>query len=351
MAHAQSSVTLYGVVDESVRYLTHVNKEGDSSIGLGNGGITESRWGLKGAEDLGGGWSTFFKLESRFFINSGQSDSASSFFNDANIGVRSDSYGELITGRQYTLMIEGITVGGYGSNWWLPYDFSFQPEVTMSGGIWTSNQVQYRKQYDGFSFAAGYAFGGNAGSSYGSQIGAAATYGPAGGPFSAGAAYQESKDSVNGAAAKDWTFGGSYTWNLTRFSAGYIVNQNDAGFSNFANGPVSAPALNALKYTDFARRRMFMGGITQQISNVWHFAANIWRTLQNGKTKAQDGAAWQYQLVADYNLSARTDIYVEGDYAIYRGDLIGAQLQGINNVGMGQKGTQIGLMVGLQHKF
>ncbi|RAS30985.1 porin [Paraburkholderia bryophila] len=351
IAQAQSSVTLYGVVDESVRYLTHANPAGDSSLGLGNGGMTQSRWGLKGVEDLGGGWSTFFKLENRIYINSGQSDPTLPFFNEAQIGVRSALYGQVIIGRQYNVMIEGITVGGYGSNSWIPYDFSFQPEVTMTGGIWTSNQVQYQARYNGFTFATGYAFGGNAGNSNGSQIGAAAAYGPAGGPFSVGAAYEESKDSVNGAAAKAWTFGGSYTWNLTRFSAGYIVNRNDAGFANFANGPFTAPELTALKYTDFSRRRMIMGGIAQQVGDVWHFAANIWRTLQDGKTHAQDGSAWQYQLVADYNLSKRTDVYLEGDYAIYRGDLIGAQLQGVNSIGLAQKGTQIGLMAGLRHQF
>ena len=58
-AHAQSSVTLYGVVDESIHYMTNANKAGDSSVALGNGGLTQSRWGLKGVEDLGGGWSTF----------------------------------------------------------------------------------------------------------------------------------------------------------------------------------------------------------------------------------------------------------------------------------------------------
>jgi predicted porin len=129
------------------------------------------------------------------------------------------------------------------------------------------------------------------------------------------------------------------------------VNQNDAGFSNFANGPFTAPVLAALKYTDFSRRRMILGGITQQLGAAWHFAANVWRTLQDGKTSAQDGSAWQYQLVADYSLSKRTDVYVEGDYALYRGDLIGAQLQGVNSVGLAQKGSQIGLMAGLRHLF
>ncbi|RDK00597.1 porin [Paraburkholderia lacunae] len=351
MAYAQSSVTLYGVVDESVRYLTHANKAGDSSIALGTGGMTQSRWGLKGVEDLGDGWSTFFKLEDRLYINSGQSDPTLPFFNEAQVGVRSNSYGQVILGRQYNVMIEGVTIGGYGSNPWIPYDFSFQPEVTMTGGIWTSNQVQYQAHYNGLMFAAGYAFGGNAGNSYGSQIGAAAAYAPKGGPFTVGGAYEESKDSVNGAASKAWSFGGSYTWDKTRFAAGYIVNQNEAAFSSFANGPFSASALAALKYTDFARRRMIMGGITQQVGNAWHFAANVWRTLQDGKKPSQDGSAWQYQLVADYNLSRRTDVYLEGDYSLYRGDLIGAQLQGVNGIGLAQKGTQVGLMAGLRHQF
>jgi predicted porin len=351
-AHAQSSVTLYGIVDESVRYMTHVNTKGDSSVGLGNGGMSESRWGLRGVEDLGGGWSTFFKLENRIFINSGQSDPTLPFFNEAQIGVQSSSYGKLIFGRMPNVLIEGITIGGYGSNPWIPYDFSFQPEVTMSGGIWTSNQVQYQARAHDLMFSAAYAFGGVAGhTSYGSQFGAAAAYAPHGGPVNLGGAYEESRDSVNGSTAKAWTFGASYTWDQTRFALGYIVNRNDPGFSNFANGPFTAPVLAALKYTDFSRRRMILGGITQQVGAAWHFAANVWRTLQDGKTHAQDGSAWQYQLVADYNLSKRTDVYLEADYALYRGDLIGAQLQGVNGVGLAQKGSQIGMMAGLRHLF
>ena len=83
MAHGQSSVTLYGVVDESFRYMTNTTKAGDSRFSMGNGGITQSRWGLKDVEDLGGGWSTLFKLENRFNINSGQSDPTLPFFNEA----------------------------------------------------------------------------------------------------------------------------------------------------------------------------------------------------------------------------------------------------------------------------
>lgn len=91
--------------------------------------------------------------------------------------------------------------------------------------------------------------------------------------------------------------------------------------------------------------------MTQQVGTAWHFAANLWRTLQDGKTQSKDGSAWQYQLVADYNLSKSTDVYLETDYSQYRGDLIGAQLQGVNGVGLAQKGTQLGAMAGLRHQF
>ncbi len=54
-AMAQSSVTLYGVMDEAIRYQNNQNSATahGSSIGMAEGAISGSRWGLKGVEDLG----------------------------------------------------------------------------------------------------------------------------------------------------------------------------------------------------------------------------------------------------------------------------------------------------------
>ncbi len=58
------------------------------------------------------------------------------FINEAQIGLQSSTYGYLVLGRQYNVMIEGVVMGGYSSNPWIPpSDFNFQPEVTMTGGI------------------------------------------------------------------------------------------------------------------------------------------------------------------------------------------------------------------------
>ena len=53
-AFAQSSVTLYGIVDQSIRFTNNSNAANDNQVQLTNGAITNSRWGLKGQEDLGG---------------------------------------------------------------------------------------------------------------------------------------------------------------------------------------------------------------------------------------------------------------------------------------------------------
>src|ERR1700689_1793480 len=67
--HAQSSITLYGVLDEGINY---TNNAGDkSAYQLESGYAQGSRWGLKGSEDLGSGLKAIFDLENGFDVNSG----------------------------------------------------------------------------------------------------------------------------------------------------------------------------------------------------------------------------------------------------------------------------------------
>ncbi len=51
LAHAQSSVTLYGVIDAGLTYTSNVG--GNARWALGSGTLEQSRWGLRGTEDLG----------------------------------------------------------------------------------------------------------------------------------------------------------------------------------------------------------------------------------------------------------------------------------------------------------
>ncbi|PND30785.1 porin [Achromobacter pulmonis] len=100
-ADAASGVLLYGVVDAGVA-VTSTSGKG-SRAGLLDGGLTDSLWGLMGAEELGGGWRSRFQLESGFDPSSGRrADGDGKLFDYAAwVGLASDDYGELRLGRQH----------------------------------------------------------------------------------------------------------------------------------------------------------------------------------------------------------------------------------------------------------
>lgn len=68
-AQAQSSVTLYGLIDEGFNFTT--NAGGHRGYQMVSGDTVGSRWGLKGSEDLGGGLKAIFQLENGFNTNNG----------------------------------------------------------------------------------------------------------------------------------------------------------------------------------------------------------------------------------------------------------------------------------------
>lgn len=71
-AYAQSSVTLFGVVDAAVRQVK--NGSAGSMKQLASGSNATSRWGLRGVEDLGGGLRAGFHLESGIGVDAGTTD-------------------------------------------------------------------------------------------------------------------------------------------------------------------------------------------------------------------------------------------------------------------------------------
>jgi predicted porin len=73
-------------------------------FGPAAGGLTDSLWGLQGAEDLGAGWRSRFQLESGFDPSGGNAADVGHLFNYAAwVGIGHDSVGELRLGRQPTI--------------------------------------------------------------------------------------------------------------------------------------------------------------------------------------------------------------------------------------------------------
>jgi predicted porin len=193
---AQSSVTLYGIVDTSVRYLTNANANNDSQVSMGNGPITGSRWGLKGSEDLGGGLSTVFRLENDFNVWNGQLASQNTLFSRmAYVGLSSNQYGTLTFGRQNTPLFDQLgnvydplTVGNFDQDGWLPGALGYE--------LRSNNSVKYNGQFGGLNVEAMYAFGNTAGSTGANNMyGVTASYTFSG--LSLDAGYQQNSDAQN----------------------------------------------------------------------------------------------------------------------------------------------------------
>ena len=111
VAHAQSSVTLYGIFDEGLNITSNAN--GHSAWQMKSGDVYGARWGLKGTEDLGGGNKAIFRLQSGFDTNNGQMGQGSRLFGrQAYVGLSSDQYGTITFGRQYDTSVDDLGFGG-----------------------------------------------------------------------------------------------------------------------------------------------------------------------------------------------------------------------------------------------
>lgn len=103
-SYAQSSVTVYGVLDTSLAYTNNVNVTGDSQLKIPTlTGSLPSRFGIKGVEDLGGGMQAMFALESGFGVDTGVLGQGGRLFGRQSwVGLKG-RYGSVMLGRQMNM--------------------------------------------------------------------------------------------------------------------------------------------------------------------------------------------------------------------------------------------------------
>ncbi|MFN3717198.1 MAG: porin, partial [Thiobacillus sp.] len=159
---AQSSVQIYGVADVWAGSKT-VKENGtklypESQTGLFDGGVSGSRFGFKGTEDLGGGLKAEFTLEQGFELDSGrQAESGKAFNRQAWIGL-AGGFGAVKLGRAYTAFDD---VSGAASS---VFDSALAPINNIFVSTWASSRVDNTIRYEtpafnGFSGAFSYSFG------------------------------------------------------------------------------------------------------------------------------------------------------------------------------------------------
>jgi predicted porin len=119
-AASQTNVTLYGIVDVAVESANAGNPDGRHTL-INSGDQSTSRFGFRGAEDLGNGLKAIFNLEGGLAADTGVSDSSGLFQRRAVVGLEG-AFGTVTLGREYSPIasVAGATdefgQGFYGSN-------------------------------------------------------------------------------------------------------------------------------------------------------------------------------------------------------------------------------------------
>jgi predicted porin len=325
-AHAQNSVTLYGVIDEGLNYTNNAGS-GPATQMAGNQWVG-SRFGIKGSEDLGGGYKAIFQLENGFNPSGGTfSQGGRLFGRQAYVGFSSDRYGTLTFGRQYEptadmfsdLTPAGNWAGNLGS---VPYDSD-----NTGWDFRVNNAVKYvSPTLYGFSVEAMYAFSNTTGGDGSHLAGLAGQYQQGG--LTAAIAYIDITNpglTTNGAVANDSVFtassqknidaGANYTFDKVRIGAMYSHASIGAptGIPNYLSSiaePANGGTWTAWKFDNF--------DVTGQYffrPSFWAAAAYIYTIGKLETTAGNYSPKWhQLTLMLDYDLSKSTSLYIQGAY-------------------------------------
>ncbi|PMS34928.1 putative porin [Trinickia symbiotica] len=367
-AHAQSSVTLYGVVDNAFAYVS--NQHGQSNFYMSQGNLQASKFGLLGAEDLGGGTKAIFRLENGFNSLTGALSSSGLMFNrQAYVGLSNDRYGTLTLGRQYTpyfsmvgaLGPTGVLTGATGAH---PGDVD-----ALDTTLRFNNSVTYLSPtIAGLQLSAQYALGGVPGSvATGSNFSAAVSY--AYQPFALAAGYVKLKNISTSQALGSFAinspvnsgYATAESVQLFAAAARYTLKNWMVGL-NYSN-VLYAPGTGSL-FTNEAVFNNYGVITTYRFTPALIVAAGYSYTRASKSNGIGDPARYhQVSLEQAYSLSTRTTIYLLEAYQIARGrTLVSAGtgtsiIDAVAVVGDSQNTTpssgrsQFVGMVGLRHAF
>jgi predicted porin len=372
-AHAQSSVTLYGIIDVGIGYTHNTavapsagNNSGNASttVGFNNGTLSGSRWGLKGTEDLGGGLSAVFQLENGFNPSTGALSSSGIEFNrQAYVGLSSNNYGTLTLGRQYDPtvdMIQPLTEDNYfGSIFGTPGDID-----NYDNNFRVNNTIKYvSPTYNGLQFEGLYGLGGIAGSvSSGQSYGAGVSY-TNGGLALAGAYFvaKTSNQTTFTSTTDSGTFGSvinngfinSNSLAIGRVGGQYAFGAFTAGasYSNVRYKPVSAFVAGNSKTETFNSGAVYLN---YQLTSAELVGLGYNLTRSSGVS----GATYhEVSLGSDYSLSKRTDLYLVGAYQKANGQTVSGGVLVPAAASIGSYGINSGtssqamVILGMRHKF
>lgn len=354
IASAQTSITIYGVIDGAVR--RESNLDGSQKVRMRDGSnMNSNRIGFRGAEDLGGGMNAHFVLESGFFSGTGAATPVAGIAFDrlAFVGVTT-AYGTLDLGRVYgpafyaALSSDPMEAHFTGVDPLLRNSTSASQnnDNTFTSNTRTDNALLYTNKFGNLTTRAMYAFGETAGSNKnGSTAAIGAVYQVSN--FSLDAAYTHKKLRADNSSplfgndagalaayrnADYYTLGGTYTIQGWRGSVGFSSEKRNTAAADH-------------------KQRILWAGLRYNFSPLLALSSGYFKEdLSSNRGASRKDL---YMLAATYALSKRTSLFAEIDHSNFRGpefpvDAIG---QFFPSAVAGGSAVRNGTMVGVSHAF
>lgn len=336
-AHAQSHVTVFGIIDGGLLY---TNRTLDATTGSNagkqfsmiDGGSSYSQFGLLGSEDLGGGLQAKFKLESGISIANGALAHCDGNLFGCEAWIALDSrYGEVKTGLQFSPFFLAL----YASD---PRNMSFfgsggvnLVDNLLGTSIFSASSISYTSpELWGLQTSLLYSFGGKPGDfRAGRQYSASAKYEYAGLMINA-AIFDGNSGAANptptptSLAAEGRTLGAAFKFGAVTVKASF-VNYKVAGMFN---------------------NNVYGGGLSWYVTPALDLDGGVWITSDRNHTANHSLLT---ALGASYFLSKRTTLYAQ----IASVNNHGAMNTGlsVNGALYGVSGTTVGATVGIRHSF
>lgn len=358
IAQTTSSVTLYGVVDTYLEFVNNISKtppgapgfpgSAANRVSLGSGGIAASRWGLRGVEDLGQGNQIVYVLESGFSADDGKSQQGGRLFGrQAYVGMQNGA-GKLAFGRQYTSLFELLAN-------FSPTFYANEPAFVMTGlNFRSDNTIKYTGLFGPVTIIAHWSFGNGVG-------------GPG---------------EVPGDARRDTGYGAGVSYLSENLGATLLydqynpslINAGDSGIGRYRKAAVAASyKVGRIKIIAGYRwgENSFSNGTDSLRDNLLWLGANYQATpalvLKFGYyydnvsrvqlTKASPATTpphpWQLAFLADYDLSKRTDVYLQVTYSKNAAlNFDSASIGFANGYPLASdKNSMFGTIIGIRHRF
>lgn len=367
-AQAQSSVTLYGLLDAGVSYVNHAATTNGSSskVKLDDGVIQGNRWGMRGTEDLGGGLSAIFALEGGLSVANGQAAQGGTLFGrQAWVGIAKSGVGSLTLGRQYSFSTDyiakyaagGATIGNYA------FRMNDVDQLTSSR---INNAIKFSSAYfSGLTFGAMFGFSNSTDFSGNptTTVGGVSTPGSSrtvsfganyeNGPFGIAAAYTDISYPNAASPAFPVTIANVNTFgnkDLRTIGVGSRYSFGPAMvFGNWTNTRFEGLTGQSSTFNNY------------EIDGKYQFTPAVFAALAytySDLTGTATGKWNQISSILDYALSKRTDVYVLAIYQKASGSNGGTPVQaeiGSSSSFFGNSGTgsdsQLALRLGMRTRF